>query len=252
MKKKLLLGILSVATAACMAFGLAGCRENNDEDKDDTEKIDYTVGLDFEETRTDKGEKAYLVRGISFGSDLDIVIPSTYNNCPVIGIMYSAFHNNTSIRSVIIPDSVTSIGEDAFAFCSGLTSITIPNSVTEIGEGAFAYCSSLMSITIGNRVTELGDWAFEKCSSLTSITIPDSVTEIGVSAFRDCSGLTSVTIGNGVTEIGKSAFAGCTGLTQITFKGTTEQWKNIEKSEDWDVDTGDYTVHCTDGELKVG
>ena len=118
-------------------------------------------------------------------------------------------------KNTIIPNSVTSIGERAFAGCSGLTSITIPNSVTSIGEYAFSGCSGLTSVTIPNSVTSIVNYAFQGWSGLTSITIPNNVTSIGNYAFSGCSGLTSVTIPNSVTSIGSSAFGGCSGLTSI-------------------------------------
>ncbi|MDY5736746.1 MAG: leucine-rich repeat protein, partial [Candidatus Onthomorpha sp.] len=120
----------------------------------------------------------------------------------------------SSLTSVTIPNSVTSIGEFAFSYCSSLTSVTIPNSVTSIGNTAF-YCSGLTSITIPNSVTSIGNNAFLGCSGLTSITIPNSVTSIGEWAFAQCSSLTSVTIGNSVTSIGDYAFYYCNSLTSI-------------------------------------
>ena len=123
---------------------------------------------------------------------------------------------DTEITNLIIPNSVTTIGNYAFYNCSGLTSVTIPNSVTSIGAGAFSSCSGLTSVTIGNSVTSIGDEAFYCCSGLTSVTIPNSVTSIGEGAFYNCSGLTSVTIGNSVTSIGVWAFYGCSGLTSVT------------------------------------
>ena len=114
-----------------------------------------------------------------------------------------------------IPDSVTSIGDSAFYYCTKLTSVTIPDSVTSIGDSAFYYCTKLTSVTIGNSVTSIGDYAFYYCR-LTSVTIPDSVTSIGDSAFYYCYGLTSVTIPNSVTSIGDSAFGECWNLTSVT------------------------------------
>ena len=122
----------------------------------------------------------------------------------------------TEITNLIIPNSVTSIGESTFEGCSGLTSVTIPNSVTSIGIYAFFDCSGLTSITIPNSVTSIRRYAFYGCSGLTSVIIPNSVTSIGERAFEGCSGLTSVTIPNSVTSIGNYAFEGCTGLTSVT------------------------------------
>jgi hypothetical protein len=115
--------------------------------------------------------------------------------------------------SYSIPAGVTSIGDSAFANCSGLTSVIIPNSVIGIPDGAFYECGSLTNVTIGTNVTRIGDDAFGWCSDLTSVTMPSSVTSIGSNAFEWCSGLMSVTMPNSVTNIGSFAFYACSGLT---------------------------------------
>ena len=100
-----------------------------------------------------------------------------------------------------IPDSVTEIGDRAFAGCAGLTSVTIPDSVTEIGDRVFAGCTGLMSVTIPDSVTDVGRQAFWSCTGLTSVTIPENVTGVGEEAFHFCNNLTSVTILNPGCEI---------------------------------------------------
>ena len=141
------------------------------------------------------------------------------NNCNAI-IETSTNKLITGCKNTIIPDSVTSIGDDAFG-CSGITSINIPDSVENIGRQAFYGCHDLTSVIIGNNVTDIGQTAFSGCSSLTSVTIPNSVTSIGEAAFSNCIALISINIPNSVTSIGDGAFYGCSGLTSITSLNTT-------------------------------
>ena len=188
-------------------------------------------------------EGEYTVSGIGTCTDTEILIPTTYNDLPVVSVEASAFLNNTAITSVVLPDGITSIGEKAFNGCESLTSvlfgknsqlssigpgafnycyslesITIPESVTNIGSDAFIYCYGLRSVTFGenSQLTSIGDGAFNWCESLESITIPDSVTSIGEGAFCCCAKLTSITIPDGVKSIGNHAFAGCSALESIT------------------------------------
>ena len=143
------------------------------------------------------------------GNATQIVISDTYMGLPVKTILKEAFYGNDTITSVLIPDSVITIGDYAFWSCDGLTSVVIGNSVTTIGSHAFSSCSNLTSVVIGDSVTTIGNSAFEYCYKLTSVVIGDSVTTIASHAFYNCYKLTRVTMGDGVTSIGQYAFSNC-------------------------------------------
>lgn len=193
------------------------------------------------------------------GSATNLTIPSTIAGKKVTSIGACAFEDcERSLESVTIPNSVTSIGDNAFEYCSSLTSITIPNSVTSIGESAFWKCHSLKSVTIPNSVTSIGNRALAGCTSIksinvdfnnknysskdgilfnkgkteliqypignarTSYTIPNNVTSIGDCAFLDCHNLKSVTIPDSVKNIREYAFLCCTDLKCITIPNSVK------------------------------
>lgn len=158
---------------------------------------------------------------------------------------------NTTLKTVLLPNSIKSIGRGVFNGCSGLTNITIPNTVKSIGNAAFSGCSSLTSLLLPNTLTSIGEFAFSGCSGLTSVNIPKSVTSIQSRAFMLCSNVSEFTvendnvyfssldgvlfrksqdnllqyppmkkgnyiIPNSVKYIEDYAFYGCTGLTSLT------------------------------------
>ena len=155
----------------------------------------------------------------------------------VTSISNDAFRGCSSLYTINIPNTVTTIGYNAFRDCTNLT-FTIPNSVTSIGGNAFlntpwyngqpngmvyvgnvAYCykgSGLQNISLRDGTLSIACNAFRNCTDLRTITIPESVTEIGEYAFANCSSLTSISIPGNVTSIGWSAFAECSKITSIT------------------------------------
>lgn len=145
------------------------------------------------------------------GAAADVTIPSRYQGKPVTMIDHAAFFNS-AVTSVTIPDSVTSIFDEAFINCPKLTNISIPNSVTYIGFSAFSSCTSLKSITLPSSLSFISGALFLGCSQLTTIHIPVSVTSIGNNAFADCPSLMTV-----------------------TYPGSKTQWDDITKGRNSDV-----------------
>ena len=133
----------------------------------------------------------------------------------------SPFSQNSSIKSVIIENGVTSIVTYAFSGCTSLTSITISDSVTSIGESAFDGCTSLVSVTLSKSITTIEYSTFFGCSSLTSIEIPKSV-----------------------TTIVNFAFCGCTNLKDVYYDGTQSEWNKINIGHSNECLTN-ASLHCS-------
>ena len=143
--------------------------------------------------------------------------------------------------------TVNKIESKAFMKCTTLKSITIPDSVTSIGDSAFYGCESLIDLIIPESVTSIGAYGFYGCKSLTSIIIPKKVTSIDYATFYGCTNLTSITIPKKVTSISSRVFYDCSSLTDVFYSGTKKQWKLLIV----DVDSGEFftsaVVHCSDG-----
>ena len=193
-----------------------------------------------------------VIDGVRYaGSYLISAVNKTITSCTIQDdtrfIGEDAFKDCSSLTTIVVPYSVTSIGDGAFEGCTGelvmngkiietdytiynsnlglsgskFTKLTIGGNVTKIGNYTFYKYSSLKSVTIGDGVTTIGGWAFWNCSSLTSVTIGDGVTTLGDNAFYDCTNLTSVAIGDSLTTIGTQAFCNCSSLTNITIPNST-------------------------------
>ena len=165
------------------------------------------------------------------GNAAVVTIPSRYKGKPVTEIGRAAFRDS-SVTSVTIPDSVTSIHDSAFAYCSSLTNISIPNSVTSIGFSAFEHCTSLKSITLPSSLNSISEALFSDCSQLTTIHIPDSVLSIQDYAFGNCTRLETIRIPVSVTSIGNLAFASCPNSMTVTYSGSKKQWNKINGKDE--------------------
>ena len=134
----------------------------------------------------------------------DITIPTTLGGCTVTGLGEYSFAANPYD------------GHQGNPLCSKIRSVTIPQSVTSIGKRAFDGCSALTTLSLGEKIKTIGNYAFENCTSLTGVTIPQSVTSIGYYAFEGCTNLNPLTIKGPITSMGNYAFAGSTYLKSLT------------------------------------
>lgn len=180
---------------------------------DEDDKSIRDLGFDYQE-----GDTTATLRGISnYHEEVNFVIP-TYVKLDkkiytVIGIDNNAFEES-KVESIIIPSSVTSIGDFAFEYCESLTSVEIPSSVTYIGLATFSDCVELSSpIRIPDGVTTIDYSTFRNCIKLPRVEIPSSVTSIEEWAFAGCASLTELEIPSSVTYISKGAFSQCSELS---------------------------------------
>lgn len=141
-------------------------------------------------------------------------------------VMYigsQAFYGSTGLTSIVFPSNITRIDQSAFSH-TGLTSVTIPDTVTYLAPGAFNYCTDLTTASVGNGISTIYYSTFEYCTSLISVYLPSSLTNL-------------------------NGFYGCTSLADIYYDGTKNNWRSISKDSSWDYNTGNYVVHCSDGDI---
>ena len=195
---------------------------------DGTYKYEYKVNEDGDATIT-----RFLgpVDPAKTPAPYDIEIPTELGGIRVTGLGRRSFStddhysplydiHHTQIQSVTIPESVTSIGDSAFAACRNLNSLTIKDAATSIGNRAFTECPLTTTLSLGKKITTIGDDAFYDCRGLTSVTIPPSVTSIGKEAFYQCIHLKTLSFGENIKTnietIGDGAFYYCIELKSVT------------------------------------
>ena len=211
------------------------------------EKIDYAAFQYSKLTSITLSTNIKEIGDLAFSScSLDTIDFSSFTKLERIGAdaFNSAFTESTSL---LIPESVKSIGERAFSG-TGFTSVTIPDSVKAINKNTFSNCENLSNVSIGKGVETIDVMAFYCCRSLTNVNIPENVKSIGNSAFESCENLTSITIPNTVTSIGDSAFSSCYNLRNVTYQGTVSDWANVSSSNAFN---SGVTITCTDGTVTI-
>ena len=152
------------------------------------------------------------------GTETDIVIPDRITAKPVTAIGDRAFYGNWKITSVDMPNTITSIGKNAFGDCIALKTIRISNNAASIGDDCFYGCVKLADVSLPDSVTELGESAFSSCNALKTVTLGKNIREIKKNTFLRC-GIEKITLPAGLETLGGSAFADCARLKSITIPG---------------------------------
>lgn len=256
MKKSLLMILTVLLVAIVAATGVALAGEVYTYSDDNGVVFEYRLGYDYSTLPNIQYAEIFRVQ---LNGNTDVVIPDTMDGYPVQIIGSYAFEDQSTLKSVMIPDGVKAIYPGAFFNCTSLKTIGIPDSVTNMSSYIFDGCSSLESISYpdGVRYVLLGTcsslnhidfpadveeiaitdcdalesitipntaarFSIRDCDGLKTVTIPEDATSIPDYAFTGCSGLTSLKIPSSVTSIGLSAFSGCKSLTNIEVPTTVE------------------------------
>ena len=145
----------------------------------------------------------------------------------------SAF-GTTALESIVIPDSVSELGEFSFENCDKAAKIEIGKGVEALGKGAFFGCTAVTSVDIPGNVEVIGESAFKGCTALSKVTLHEGTKEIGKDAFEDCTALRELRLPDGMQKIGDYAFQG-SGLTYIYIPASVTEigWRAIENPDSW-------------------
>ena len=187
--------------------------------------IDDDAFLNFQGNIVFTGNRIEIPSNIFEEASLsDVYMPDS-----VLSIGYQAFCDNETLKTVEFSKNLKVIGAGAFAN-NKLLAFNLPDSVEEIQVGAFR-SNLFINVSLPPKLKQLSDRAFSGCANLKSVTINDGCTSIGRYAFKGCSRLKSITIPASVTDIGNGAFVGCP-LLRIYYTGTKEQWEDLLRNND--------------------
>ena len=200
--------------------GEINTQENNWTDEDNEEELlesginDAPIAYASEQFTYEELNGSYISITGYIGTEKNLEIPGSIDGFVVQKIADGAFQNE-NIESIKFPDSLESIGNNAFKQCAALNTVKF-NNVKNICGSAFEGCTSLKGLEFPGSLTEIGTWSFNNCTGLTSVTLPDSVTSIGRNAFAGCTNLESINYPMGLTSAGESIFEGDSKLKRVT------------------------------------
>ncbi len=174
------------------------------------------------------GEGQIAVAGRFDEEATNLTVPETVNGDTVVRVAPYSFLG-LDVGTVVLPDTVTEVGHDAFRGCNELTSVTLPTGLTEIADRLFKGCASLREVGIPSGVTRIGNFAFDECDALGACDLPAATASLGKGAFEGCDALTRVTAEGALTEVKARAFKDCPLLAEVT-AGNTDGLLAIEDS----------------------
>jgi hypothetical protein len=178
------------------------------------------------------GDGTCKVKGADKNHKGKLIVPSVspYGDT-VTAVAGGAFRSFSSLTEVELPDTVTALGSSAFQGCGALTSVKLPPAVTEFGGSMFNGCGELLHVDLPAGLTEIPGMTFQTCVNLRSVTIQDGITSIGANAFNGCRSLSSLTIPAGLKSIRAQAFLNCCGLGFVYYRGSREEWEQVDIDE---------------------
>mgnify|MGYP003296919730 CR=1 FL=1 len=283
MKKKL----LSIFTVICTLFCLCSCGNDRTPSKGlefelNEDESSYTL-LSYGDCKDSsvvipeeyKGLPVTAIGSYAFKKSgvTEVIIPESvtqiaydaFENCPKLsynvydGGKYLGSDENPYLILIDITENAKSIFKThkdtkVIAECAlwdaSTERVALGGSVTHIGNAAFYGCGRLETVVLPDSLVSISSEVFGNCKSLTELAIPEGVAVIEDETFAFCSALTSLTLPKTVEKIGYSVISNCEVLRDIYFEGTAAEWFAIEKDEQWDAFTANYTVHCSDEDIK--
>lgn len=245
MKKRLLALLLAMAVLFAMPAAFAEDDEDwDDEDWGDDEFEEFDDGAESEEEEVDFrniagypqssqkincGDFSYLPNADGtaslcgyIGTGVDVVIPETLDDRPVVVIMNNAFAYNPTIETLVMPTTLKYIDTMAFTQCAKLRKAILNEGLLTIGDCAFGGDVMLSEINFPDSVRKIGTAAFAACVSLTEVTFGPELESTGLQAFHSCAGLKKVTFGAGIKAVDNESFFKCVGLEEIDLDPAVE------------------------------
>ena len=153
------------------------------------------------------------------GTNTYVEVPGLIDDLPVKKIGGLTFYEGTAVQTVVLPEGITELEENAFYYCTKLKTVVLPETLTALGDKTFSWCSSLEEVTIPEQITAIPAFCFNECTALRAVYLPEGITAVGARAFSGCAALETLHFGDAVESIGDFAFRACPLLKTVRLPG---------------------------------